>query len=235
MHIAVISDLHLGARDRADSFGHRDGDFLRFLTFLEDNFERIVLLGDIWETLAGSLPGNPAAQLSRARQAHQALAERLSRSAYTYVYGNHDLAAARVDQAPEYVEIDADGTRILFAHGHQSDALVRHNRWVSELGVWVGGWIRRLGLKRAYEFFASLDERRGGISSSSDRCQFQRWAVRAARQHHADVVVTGHTHRPVRAEHGDRLFLNSGSCSEGRFSYVSMDTRRGDYAINAGF
>lgn len=235
MHIAVISDLHLGARDRADSFGHEDSDFLSFLSFLENNFECIILLGDIWETLAGNLPGNPAAQLARARRAHRTLAERLTRSVYTYVHGNHDLAAASVDKAPEHVEIEADGTRILFAHGHQSDALVRHNRRVSELGVWIGGWILRLGLKRAYDFFASLDERRGGISESSEHCRFQRWAVRAAREHAADVVVTGHTHRPLKAVHGDRLFLNSGSCSEGRFSYVSMDTRRGDYAINASF
>ena len=45
MQIAVISDLHLGAGGAADGFGHDDGDFLRFLRFLERNFERIVLLG----------------------------------------------------------------------------------------------------------------------------------------------------------------------------------------------
>jgi len=48
-------------------------------------------------------------------------------------------------------------------------------------------------------------------------------------------VVTGHTHRAARTEHGSRLFLNSGSCSEGQLSFLSIDTRRGDYAVNYGY
>jgi UDP-2,3-diacylglucosamine pyrophosphatase LpxH len=51
VNIAVISDLHLGNEDGVDSFGHLDSEFLRFLAFLENNFERVVLLGDVWETL----------------------------------------------------------------------------------------------------------------------------------------------------------------------------------------
>ena len=38
----------------------------------------------------------------------------------------------------------------------------------------------------------------------------------------ADVVVTGHTHVPIRAEHPGALFLNSGSCADGRFSFLSL-------------
>ncbi len=34
MEIAVISDLHLGAGDSADGFGHEDSEFLKFLEFL---------------------------------------------------------------------------------------------------------------------------------------------------------------------------------------------------------
>jgi predicted phosphodiesterase len=50
-----------------------------------------------------------------------------------------------------------------------------------------------------------------------------------------DVVVTGHTHWAARSEHGSRLFLNSGSCSDGKLSFLSLDTRRGDYAVNVGY
>ena len=63
MEIAVISDLHLGTGGAADGFGHDDGEFLKFLSFLEKNFEKVVLLGDVWETLTGALPGDPAAEL----------------------------------------------------------------------------------------------------------------------------------------------------------------------------
>ena len=40
MKIAVISDLHLGRGDGSDRFGHDDAEFLRFLDFLEGDFER---------------------------------------------------------------------------------------------------------------------------------------------------------------------------------------------------
>jgi hypothetical protein len=31
------------------------------------------------------------------------------------------------------------------------------------------------------------------------------------------------------------LFLNSGSCSEGQLSFLSMDTTRSSYAVNNSF
>jgi predicted phosphodiesterase len=229
MHVAVISDLHLGARDAPDSFRHDDAEFLGFLRFLESNFEKIVLLGDVWETLTGPLPGSPAAELERARRGHPEIARRFRGHEYTYVHGNHDLIAGRVDHAPEELSLTADGVRLVFTHGHQTDSLARF--W-SEIGVWLGGWIRRAGFAPLYELFAWLDSKRTDISADPARCPFQRWAVGLAKLRTADVVVTGHTHFAARAEHGQRLFLNSGSCSEGKFSYLSLDTRRGQYRVH---
>ena len=76
MKLAVISDLHLGAGDLADGFGHDDGDFLRFLTFLERNFERVILLGDIWETLQSRRLGSAREELLLARATHPEIARR---------------------------------------------------------------------------------------------------------------------------------------------------------------
>jgi UDP-2,3-diacylglucosamine pyrophosphatase LpxH len=235
MQIAVISDLHLGRGGAADGFGHEDGEFVRFLDFLEHNFERIVLLGDIWETLTGDLPGDPARELELARAKHREIARRFERPRYAYVHGNHDLIAGATDGAPDELLLEADGQRLLFTHGHQNDALMERRRWVSELGVWLGGWVRRLGLGSLYRLLASVDQRRGGISLDGTRCAFQRWAVGTAAQSEADIIVTGHTHLATRAEHGPRLFLNSGTCSEGRLSFLSLDTRRADYAVHAGY
>src|SRR6188474_2998957 len=93
MKLAVISDLHLGAGDLADSFGHDDGDFLRFLKFLEGNFERVILLGDIWECLQSRKLGNAREELNLALAAHPEIARRFSRPSYHYVHGNHDILA----------------------------------------------------------------------------------------------------------------------------------------------
>ncbi|MEI9952808.1 MAG: hypothetical protein WDO74_28495 [Pseudomonadota bacterium] len=69
-------------------------------------------------------------------------------SNYLYVHGNHDLIAG-VQGTPDELVINTRDTRILFTHGHQNDALVQRRRWLTDLGVWLGGWIRRLGLGRA--------------------------------------------------------------------------------------
>lgn len=232
MEIAVISDLHLGRGGPADGFGHDDGEFVRFLGFLEGNFEKIVLLGDIWETLTGSLPGDPARELALARDKHREIARRFEHPRYAYVHGNHDLVAGATESAPDQLVLEADGQRLLFTHGHQNDDLIARRRWLSELGVWLGGWVRRLGLGPLYRLLASFDEKRGGISLDGSRCAFQRWAVDTAARSHADIVITGHTHLATRAEHGSHLFLNSGTCSDGKLSFLSLDTRRGLYAVH---
>ncbi len=235
MEIAVISDLHLGTGGAADGFGHEDGEFLKFLSFLEKNFEKVVLLGDIWETLTGALPGDPAQELRRARESHREIAARFERPNYLYVHGNHDLVAGAVQGTPDEFIIRAGGTRILFTHGHQNDDLVQKRRWLSELGVWLGGWIRRVGLSALYRLLNELDVKRGGLSADSTRCSFQKWAMNIAAEREFDVMVTGHTHLAANAVHGDRLFLNSGSCSEGQLSFLSMDTGRASYAVHTSF
>jgi UDP-2,3-diacylglucosamine pyrophosphatase LpxH len=235
MEIAVISDLHLGPGGAADGFGHDDSDFIRFLAFLEANFERTVLLGDIWETLTGSLPGDPAAEFLLARNAHPEIAQKLSGPRYTYIHGNHDLVAGAVIAAPDEVALEADGVRLLFTHGHQGDPFIVRRRWLSELGVWLGGWIRRLGLASLYRLLNSVDEWRAGSSADATRCAFQREWVGQATRRDVDIVVTGHTHIAARAEHGSRLYLNSGSCSDGNLSFLAIDTRRASYTVHAGF
>ncbi|MEZ4219705.1 MAG: UDP-2,3-diacylglucosamine diphosphatase [Polyangiaceae bacterium] len=234
MKIAVISDLHLGSGGPADAFGHDDAEFGKFLRFLETNFERIVLLGDVWETLTGRDYGNPGAELDRARSHHREIAGRLALPKYRYLHGNHDLVAGTRGVRDEWVA-EADGVRLLFTHGHQNDLIVKHARFVSEFGVWLGGWIRRLGLAPVYALFRHLDGMRGGASTDALRCTFQRWAVHEARRRDVDVVVTGHTHIAARAEHGDRLFLNSGSCAGGNYSFLSLDTRLGEYRVCHGW
>jgi predicted phosphodiesterase len=232
MEIAVISDLHLGARGVTDAFGHDDAEFLRFLEHLERNFERIVLLGDIWETLTGAALGQPLGELRAAQAAHPEIAERFLRPKYSYVHGNHDLIAGNALDAPEELTLEADGTRILFTHGHHHDVIFQRARWLSELGVWLGAWIRRIGLSPLYRVFQKLDAARGGVTLDAGACTFQRWAVGVARLRSADIVVTGHTHLATRAKHEGALFLNSGSCSEGAYSFLSLDTRRSAFGVH---
>lgn len=232
MRIAVISDLHLGASEKTDLFGHDDAEFLKFLDFLESNFERIVLLGDIWETLTARSWGGQVEELKAAQKRHKEIFQRFHRSKYSYVHGNHDLVAAQVNRASEEMAMTVDGVRILFSHGHQGDGICHTRKSISEMGVWAGAWLRRLGLNLAYTYFSEIERGRVGGGES---CVVRNWALSEAMRRSADVVVTGHTHVPAKAEDGRCLFLNSGSCAEGEISFLSLNTRRGDYEVHAGF
>jgi UDP-2,3-diacylglucosamine pyrophosphatase LpxH len=230
--VAVISDLHLGTRDKVDAFQHEDNEFLRFLKYLEGNFERIVLLGDIWETLTAPKPGMQEVELLRAQAAHPEIHRRLLRLPYRYVHGNHDLVASQIMRAPDEYRLDADGIRVVFNHGHQGDGLCMSARRLSEFGVWAGGWLRRVGMQAVYSSLASLES---GRSTEADRCSVRRWALSHGATREADIVVTGHTHKAAKVHAGARLFLNSGSCAEGNISFLSLDTRADRYEVVNGY
>lgn len=229
MRVAVISDLHLGAGDACDGFGHDDAQFLRFLRYLEQNFERIVLLGDVWETLTSKRRGDARGALKAAREAHSRIARRFESAKYSYVHGNHDWVAGAAEGAPDRLLIDADGARILFTHGHHHDLLISRARWLSELGVWVGGWLRRAGLDPLYQAFRGLERLGEGDKQAAS---FKAWALAAAQKSHADIVVTGHTHRARCERDEQRVFLNSGSCQAGRFSFSALDTARAEFGVH---
>ena len=56
MQIAVLSDLHLGKKNKLDQFYRNPGaerQLYELLNYLENHVDKIVLLGDIFETLRG--------------------------------------------------------------------------------------------------------------------------------------------------------------------------------------
>jgi len=230
MKIAVISDLHLGPKDASDSFGHDDHAFLGFLRRLEADFEQIVLLGDIWETLTTARPFAAREGLKRAREAHPALARRFELPCYKYIHGNHDLIAAAVDGAPSEWLLDVDGIRLLFTHGHHHDWHLRHARWLSEWFVWLGGWACRVGASALYELVRIVDSA-WSVPGPPLRNSFLRWAFSTAARRQANLIVTGHTHHAHRSEHEQWLYLNSGCCAKGQLSYLALDTARGQFSV----
>jgi UDP-2,3-diacylglucosamine pyrophosphatase LpxH len=227
MEIAVISDLHLGRGDRIDPFQGRDAELIRFLNHLERSFERIILLGDIFETLTGAGWGNPRDEFAVCGAAHPEVARRFfERPAYTYVHGNHDWVAGSLVGAPAELELQTDGMRLLFLHGHPFDWIFRRARRTSEFLVCLGGHIQRLGLQRLHRLLAAADRAIRGASVAPDRCRFQRWALAMAAARGCDAVITGHTHIG-RVDWRQRLYANSGACVNGPLEYLAMDTRAG--------
>jgi predicted phosphodiesterase len=172
------------------------------------------------------------AELRAAQAAHREIHERFNRPKYKYVHGNHDWVAGAADGVADEYALEADGVRMVFSHGHQGDALCSEARTLTEWGVWAGAWLRRLGFEFLYTYLAHLES---GRLMTKGGCKVRAWALGHAARRSADLVVTGHTHQPVRDEEGGRLFLNSGACARGRISFLSLDTKRGAYAVNHGF
>lgn len=231
MELAVISDLHLGRGDAADRFAHDDADFLRYLNDLEAHHERIVLLGDIWETIASPVFGRPHEQLRDCMRAHPRIAERFATDRYVYVYGNHDTVAGKLLGARPEWELRLGGQRILFTHGHEYDWVMRRWPHLERFGVWLGYWMMRWGFEGLFKAAECADKMLRAASSDPGTCPFQRWAVHLAARRSADIIVTGHTHLAARAEHGDHLFLNSGHCTGRNLSFIHMNTRTSRYDL----
>lgn len=145
------------------------------------------------------------------------------------------MIAGATDGAPCELELTVDGVRLLFTHGHHYDLFIRNARWLSELGVWAGGWLLRLRLNPIYSLFNTLDSWRYKSAGDPALCTFQRWVMNVGASRGADVVVTGHTHRPTRSEHPSGLFLNSGTCANGNHSFLSLDTRASSYEVHSSW
>ncbi len=226
MRIAALSDFHIGARAYTDEFHHAEDDFLAYLDGLEAEHDRIVLVGDIYQTEHALLPGLTAAarQLARARARLPALAARLRGPKYLYLHGNHDAVAARELGLPEHLRLTADDFTIVFIHGHQFDPIFQRARAAAQAATWFTGRLRRVGLRPLAQWFegrdVALKHRRFGHADGP----YARAARRLLREHAADLVVMGHTHVPHLHVLPEGRVVNTGSCSRGRRMHVTIDT-----------
>mgnify|MGYP003643625075 FL=1 len=79
MQVAVLSDLHLGVKDKLDQFYRVEGaeqQLYSLLDYLERTVDKIVLLGDIFETLRAKT-FNTEKELVRILKAYPEFASRI--------------------------------------------------------------------------------------------------------------------------------------------------------------
>lgn len=236
MRIAALSDFHIGARAYMDEFRHDEARFLAYLDRLEASHDRIVLVGDIYQTEHSLRPGHQAAarELGRARRRLPALAERLRGGPYLYLHGNHDAVAGAELAAPEQLRLAADGFAVVFIHGHQFDPIFSRAYAAARAATWFTGRLRRLGLRPLAQWFEGRDialkHRRFGHAHGP----YATAARALLREHSADLVVMGHTHVPHLHLLPEGRIVNTGSCSRGRTMHVTIDTAARSVEIHTG-
>lgn len=233
VRIAAFSDLHIGAHRHTDGFGHPLSRFEAWLTTLERDHDRIVLLGDIFQT-DHAWRRSPAAfrrQLSAGQRRVARLWDRFRAGGYVYVHGNHDeIAAEAVGAAEQFV---ATGRYpALFIHGHQFDPVARAAPAAANLGTWTCGRLRAAGLRPVARWLEGRDvaikhERFGGPDGP-----YAAGAVSLARRHGTPVVVMGHTHVETIDAIDAGLCVNTGTCSGGALSFASIDTDAGRVQVH---
>lgn len=236
MKLAAISDLHVGASERADGFRHDESEFLGFLDELEANHDRIVVLGDLFQTEHGWWFGKrvAAAEIKRAWRRLPRLWDRVCSANYIYVHGNHDHVARDMVLARERWRIESDGFSVLFIHGHQFDPLLRWAYPAARFGTWFSGRARTVGAGGFADWLEHRDVTIKAKRFSGEAGPYAQAARRLMREQRADVVVMGHTHTPERVVLGDGVLANTGTCSMGNRMYVSIDTEAKSVELYTG-
>ena len=236
LRLAIISDIHLAAEPRVDEFGHTTDAFQRFLDALESTSDRIYLNGDIFEGLRGRqiTPIARRGETLRAASRYRPLVQRLNGPKYRWTVGNHDTTTSEFG-IPSSRCLEVDSSTILIVHGHHFDRLERWLPGLSPLVNWVNGWSTRIVGRDADDGLYRLEAWLLGIREDHKKDAFQRAAVQYARRAGAQLVVTGHTHTGGVFSHPECVYANSGTCSLGRFEWLSIDTAKRAVSFNRGW
>ncbi|TAL34443.1 MAG: hypothetical protein EPN93_12020 [Spirochaetes bacterium] len=221
MKLLVISDLHIGTGDPLDIFDWRDDDFLAFLTeFREDyGIEGLILNGDIYEL--------HKYRLDDIAKARPALMRYFARPDVIYIKGNHDRISPR--GLDHYLLVNPAGKRIYFEHGHDADFIngTRPGRVLA--AAFFGALKQAVKFRRVLDFYfraVEVNDMIARIPKKYNTYKYLNYALRLLKKN--DVVFLAHTHslesHVTWYLNDKKRYLNSGSCSLGRFQGMVLDT-----------
>jgi predicted phosphodiesterase len=228
MNILVISDLHIGPEDRYDTFGWSSREFIATLDLLREEHEidRVVLNGDIFElyryTYIDILANRPD------------LIRYFKDPAMIYIRGNHDFAN---DFARDHLLIrNQAGKTVFIEHGHNAD-FINGTRLGRILGFFsfkiLKLLVRSEFFHRRYLRFLEKDSQINHIPRRYNSYPYLRYALQRLKEF--DVVILGHTHKIETHKtyylNQKKIYLNTGSCSLGRFQGVLLNTATLEYEI----
>jgi len=222
VRIATFGDLHLAPTLLSDRFKNEEEQLLRFDDHLTRSHDKIVLMGDIYQTDYGSRPGSKTEMLEKAMERYSRITRRWNSPSHAMIFGNHDLVTERSMRAVKQICLEDKGFKIWLIHGHQFDPLILKGP-VPFFFTCIVGKLRRLGFKRVADFLE------GRFYMACQRLTHSlgspRFAARnALMKGKYDTVIMGHTHQPECVCVGKGIYANSGACSPEHLKYVSIDT-----------
>ena len=204
MTTLFIADLHLS--------GERPAVIDRFLAFLGEQAtqaDALYILGDLFEAWVGDdcIPDEYRPVLAALRERTDAgLAVYLQHGNRDFLMGKDFEAATGCRLLPDPVLIDLYGTPTLLLHG---DTLCTDDRPYQEMReqfrdpAWIAEFLGRPAEERL-AFARQLRETSRDATAGKDEAIMDvnpEAVVARAREHGAERIIHGHTHRPDRHEH----------------------------------
>jgi len=221
MNLLIISDLHLGDGGNFSTFGWSDDDFYQILQHLRLRYsiDKIVLNGDIYELYKY--------EIAEIENAYPKLRHFFLSESAIMIRGNHDyFLSYSIDK---YQIINSKGNKIQIEHGHRADILngTRAGRFAGRTFF----KLLRILLKHKYllkQYFTFMNyyEAIERFPRKYNRIKYLSYAIKLLKDN--DIVILGHTHKleihKTYYLNEKKLYLNTGTCSVGRFQAILLDT-----------
>lgn len=221
MNLLVISDLHIGSNGNFNNFGWNADSFIKKLDKIKRKYaiDKVILNGDIFDlyqyTFDNICKNKPD------------IVNYLLNDNNIYIRGNHDIFN---DFAHEnYTITNSKGNTIYIEHGHNADFLngTEIGRFISKAGYKLLKFISRYKFVMCnYYRMIEKNDMINRIPKKYNTIQYLSYALRLLKTY--DVVILGHTHKIESHKTyfltRKKRYLNSGTCSLGRFQGVVIDT-----------
>lgn len=228
MNILVISDLHIDTCDNFGTFQWNEMDLIMQIEGIRDihSIDKVIFNGDVFELLKYSYED--------IRIANPILMRYFSDNDFIFIKGNHDIV---MDWGLEHYNItNSQGQTIHIEHGHNADWLNgnRMGRAIGKFGLLL---LKKMSHSKSmmdiYFKIVALEDEINHIPKKYNTIKYLSYALKLLKDH--DVVILGHTHK-LEAHHTYYLnkkkrYINSGSCSLGRFQCIIMDTETMKYEL----
>ncbi len=209
MRIATFGDLHLGHTPVLDKFLGEEDRLLRLDDHLSRTHDRIILMGDIYQTDYGSYPGSRSDVLEAILKRYSRIARRWQANHYHSIFGNHDLITQKFLGTLKQIRLKKDNWRIWLTHGHQFDPFIGDEGRLPFFVTWMIGGLRRLGFSRLADFLE------GPFYDWGQRFfrALELAAIKALLHGKNNVIVMGHSHQTACLPMGQGVYVNSGACA----------------------
>src|ERR1035437_4393130 len=228
MNILVLSDLHIDTCDNFGTFQWNEMDLIMQIEGIRDiyNVEKIIFNGDIFELLKYTYDD--------IRKANPVLIRYFEDNDFIFIRGNHDIINEKA--VDFYQIINSTGQIIHIEHGHNADWF-NGSRTGRAIGKFGFSLLKKLSHRKSlmdiYFRIVAVQEQINHIPKSYNTIKYLTYALKVLQKY--DVVILGHTHK-LESHHTYYLnkkkrYLNSGSCSLGRFQGILMDTETLKYDL----